>query len=207
MRFIFVVILLAISAVVRGFRSSSRASGSLFMSSTVASPPLPQLTTARPFLTTVLSSRSKITDKAALVQALQGLRASEAPSVPRTESRDAKSVWSDKASFLDLLLQEVDSTPALAKVLSSLPVLSRLPSHRVRMASLARVLTTVLSEQSENDGAAKVLLESAEPEIALVEYRSVRRRRALSVVLGQVSCVCWCAFCVRGCRIPAPAPL
>lgn len=171
------------------------------MSSVVSAPaPVAQLTTARPFFETVLSSRSSLDDKRALVQALQGLRASEAGAVPRAESRDTKAVWSgDKASFLDLLLTELDATPAAAKLLSSLPLLSALPlpSHRLRKAALLRVLATVLAEEAESAGAAKVLLESDEPEKALREYREGRRRRALSVVLGQV-CVDLCMRVVVG---------
>lgn len=172
------VTLLALSLACQWHASSLR------MSMSTAATNLPALTAARPFLKVLLSRRGPLPEKAALVQALQGLRAQENDaSVPRAESRDTKPVWAgDKASFLDLLLAEMKSAPRLARV----PLLAFLPSYRVKLAALQRVVALVLAEENEAAGAARVLVKSPQPEDALLEYRQQRSRRALSIVLGQL---------------------
>ena len=147
---------------------------------------MPQLTSAQAFLRPLLSSTPPLAEKQALVQALQGLRAQESDgSVNRSEKRGERSVWNgDKASFLDLLLVEMESSPRmLAK--STGRILSFLPSYRVKLGALQRVVQLILSEESENVAFAKALLKCENVE-ELSSYRMGRKRRALSIVLGQL---------------------
>jgi hypothetical protein len=147
---------------------------------------MPQLTSAQAFLRPLLSSTPPLVEKQALVQALQGLRAQESDgSVNRVEKRGERSVWNgDKASFLDLLLAEMDSSPRiLAKSIGR--TLNFLPSYRVKLGALQRVVQLILSEESENVAFSKVLLKCENVE-ELTSYRMSRRRRALSIVLGQL---------------------
>jgi len=145
----------------------------------------PQLTSARAFFQPLLSSTSPVVQKQALVQALQGLRAQENDgSVTRAEKRGV-SVWNgDKASFLDLLVKEMESTPRFLQK-SFGRTLKFLPSYRVKLGALQRVVQMILCEEAENAAFANVLLKCESVE-ELSTYRMGRKRRALSIVLGQL---------------------
>ena len=122
----------------------------------------------RPFVKTVLSSRAPLDAKKALVGQLQSLRASEDKSVSRVEEKGAQPVWAgDKASFLDAVLKEVEGVKG--GFWPGLPYPLPMPSYRVKLATLYRMLNVILAEESTT------FMVDAD-----------RTRRALSILLGQL---------------------
>ena len=160
-----------------------RIANSISMSTVVGA----ELTNARSFLQTLLSSKSKMEDKASLVSALQGLRAKESDgSVNRVEEKSKPAVWNgDKAAFLDAILQEIDSVRGIFGWPNA-QFLSFLPSYRVKVVALKRMMSLITAEEVEQIAAAKVLLKEDNVEQALAALKQTRQRRALSVIFGQL---------------------
>ena len=126
-------------------------------------------------------------DKTSLVSALQGLRAVESDaSVNRAEDKSKPAVWNgDKAAFLDSILAEMDDIKGLFGW-PNLSVLSFLPSYRVKVVALKRMMSLIASEEVEQIAAAKVLLKEDNVEQALAALKQTRQRRALSIIIGQL---------------------
>ena len=128
----------------------------LAMSST---PPLPNPSLshlhAKSFLKDILSSRTNVNRKKELLRELQGLRAMN----------------SSYTSFLDSILIEVDQIKSNSIAMMKFPI--PLPSYRMKLGSLARVLSQVESEADVDEKASFTTVQSS-------------RRRALSIVLNQL---------------------
>ena len=163
-----------------------KVSSSISMS-TVVSGEQATLTNARSFLQILLSSRSKMEDKTSLVSALQGLRAKESDAnVNRAEDKSKPAIWNgDKAAFLDSILFEMDNIKGVFGWPNA-RLLSFLPSYRVKVVALKRMMSLITSEEVEQINAAKVLLKEDNVEQALATLKQSRQRRALSVIIGQL---------------------
>lgn len=133
------------------------------------------MNTAKEFLTTLLSSQSNRDSKKKLVELLQGLRASESPTVSRVESKETKAVWNGPyTQFLNELLEEIDSVKDNKLAMFNYRMIP-IPSYRVKVGCLNRLLSSIIEDEiSEFQG-------------NVSDYNlPVRKRRALSVILSQL---------------------
>jgi len=116
------------------------------------------------FLNTILSSRSTLKDRSFLIEQLQGLRDNENDgTISRSEDKSTPAVWNGtKTDFLNEMLNEIDKVNDIIKFLPKF-----LPSYRVKLLILKTLMDKILKQD-------------------LNPYDSSRRRRALSMVLGQL---------------------
>jgi hypothetical protein len=172
-----IVILLLLITTLDGFSFNSKISFKLLLkqlssSSSKASSSTTEYNTLviKTFLTTILSSRSTTKDKQFIIEQLQGLRANENDgSIPRNEDRSTPAVWNgDRQSFLDALLNEIDSVKDIFGIFT---VLTFLPSYRVKLLLLKSLMNIILSQEINTSP---------------ISIDAGRRRRALSMVLGQL---------------------
>ena len=176
---VIIVLVLLIANSINGFSFNSKVSFKLLLKQLSSSPSSSKTTSPstteynslviKTFLTTVLSSRSTTRDKQFMIEQLQGLRANENDgSIPRNEDRSIPAVWNgDRQSFLDALLNEIDSVKDIFGIFT---VLKFLPSYRVKLLLLKSLMNIILSQEISSNS-------SIDP---------ARRRRALSMVLGQL---------------------
>lgn len=150
--------------------------------STLKQEPVLEVSGLKTFLFKILSSRTKIVEKQLLVKQLQGLRANENDgAIDRTEDRSKPALWNgSKSAFLDAILTEVGSVKSKwATFRWPFP----LPSYRVKLATLSRLIDLVLLEEADTIDAAN---SSPNSSTEAAQYISSRKRRALSIILGQL---------------------
>eukprot|EP01041_Mallomonas_annulata_P007068 gene7068-14380_t len=120
----------------------------------------------RPFLSTLLSSRSSEDQKLKVLDDLQRLRSSQSPRASSAESND------EYANFLDDIISTVEEIQKnkIAMIKWIIP----LPSYRVKLASLYRIYYSILEEERKNQLSPNPLNEKA------------IKRRSIAVLLNQL---------------------
>ena len=116
------------------------------------------------FLRNILSSRTNAKKKSQLLQELQSLRVADLPAANQT-------VY---IQFLNEILKEVDRVEKNKLAMFKYPI--PIPSYRIKLGALNRVLRTVLDE------------ENLDPKASYTTWQAARRR-ALSIVLNQLQYV------------------
>jgi len=98
------------------------------------------------------------------------LRANENDgSIPRNEDRSIPAVWNgDRETFLNAMLKEIDD---VNDTFGLFRMLKFLPSYRVKLLILRSLIDRILIQETNNNG---------------IAIDPARRRRALSIILGQL---------------------
>jgi hypothetical protein len=118
------------------------------------------------FLKSILSSRTNAQKKKELLKELQTLR--------MVSSTSTSSNQNEYVNFLDSLLREVDSIQNNKWAMFKFPI--PIPSYRVKLGSLRRVLQTILAQENLPENTSNTVYQST-------------RRRSLSMVLNQLQYV------------------